>query len=78
MHKNTSKQNEIASDVYHFRSGDKRKQKQMKNTKKIKLVNIHQRNILSCTNAGVHNFIKLNKENIMQYTDLIKLGEFYF
>ena len=78
MHTNTSKQNPSASDVYHLRSGDKRKQKQMKNTKRIKLENVHQRNISSCTNTGVHDFIKLNKQSTHQFTDLIEPGEIYF
>ena len=77
MHTNTSKQNPVASDVYHLRSGDKRKQKQMKNIKRQKLENIHQRNISSCTNTGDHDFIKLNKQNTQQITDLVKPGEIY-
>ena len=78
MHTNTSKQNQVASDVYNLRSGDKRKQTQMKNTKKIKLENIHQRNISSCKNTGVHDFIKLNKQSTQQFTEIIELGEIYF
>ena len=78
MHKNTSKENPVVSDVYHLRSGDKRKQIQKKNTKRVKLENIHQRNISSCTNTGVHDFIKLNKQNTQQFTDIIELGEIYF
>ena len=76
MHKNTSKENSVASDVYHLRSGDKRKQIQKKNTKRVKLENIHQRNTSSCT--GVHDFMKLNKQNTQQFTDLIEPGEIYF
>ena len=75
MHTNTSKQNPVASDVYHLRNGDKRKQKQMKNTKRIKLENTHQRNISSCTNTGVHDFIKVNKQKIQQYIDVVEPGE---
>ena len=68
MYKNTSKRNPVASDVYHMKSGDK---------KKIKLESVHQRKILSCTNTAVQNFIKLNKQNTQQYTDLVELGEIY-
>ena len=63
MNKNTSKQNPVASDVYHLRSGDK---------KKRKLENIHQSNILSCSNTAAHELIKLSKQNTQQYTDLLK------
>ena len=77
MHTNTSKQNPVASDVYHLRSGDKRKQKQMKNMKRQKLENIHQSNISSCSNTRAHDFIKLNKQHTQQYTDLIELGKIY-
>ena len=78
MHANTSKQHQVVSDVYHLRSGDKRKQKQMKNTKRIKLENIYQSNISSCSNTGVDDFINLNKQNTQQYTDIIQLGEIFF
>ena len=67
MYKNTLKQNPVASDVYHLR-GDK---------KKRKLENIHQSNILSCSNTAAHELIKLSKQNTHQYTDLIELGEIY-
>ena len=77
MHKNTSKQNQVDSNVYHLRSGDKRKQKQMKNTKRINAENIHQRNISSCANTGVHDFIKQNKKNTQQFTNLIEPGDIY-
>ena len=66
MHKNTSKQNPIASDVHFSNSRDK---------KKRKLENIHQHNISCLRNAGVHDFIKLNKKNTHLYTDLIEQGE---
>ena len=66
MYKKTSKQNPLASDGYHLGCGDKKKQK---------LENIHQRNISSCTNTGVHDFTKLNKQNIHQYYYIIDLGE---
>ena len=66
MHKNTLKQNSVASDVYHLRSGD---------NKKPELENILQSSIISGSNIGVHDFIKLNKQNTQQYTDLIELGE---
>ena len=69
MHKNTSKQNPVASDVYLSNSRDKQR---------IKLENNHQRNTSSCANTGVHDFIKLNKQNTQQYTDLIELGEIYY
>ena len=77
MHANTSKQHQVVSDVYHLRSGDKRKQNQMKNTKRIKVENIHQRNISSLTNTGVHDFIKQNKKNTQKFTNLIEPGEIY-
>ena len=65
MHKNTSRQSPVASDE----SSD------MNN---IKLENIHQRNISSCTNTGILDFIKVNKQNTHQYTDYIELGEINF
>ena len=65
MHKNTSTQNPAESD-------------ESSDMKKIKLENTHQRSISSCANTGVHDFIKLSKQNTHQYTDLIKLGEIYF
>ena len=66
MHKNTSKQNPIASDVHFSNSSDK---------KKRKLENIHQHNISCLRTTGVHDFIKLNKKNTHLYTDLIEQGE---
>ena len=66
MHENTSKHNLVASDVHVVDSPNK---------KKIKLENILQSNISSCANTGFHDFIKLNKQNTQQYTDLIEQGE---
>ena len=78
MHNNTSKQKQAASDVYHLRSGDEMKQKQMKNIKRQKLENIDQSNISSCSNTGVHDFIKQNKQTTQHFSDLIQPGEIYF
>ena len=69
MHENTSKHNLVASDVHVVDSPNK---------KKINLENILQSNISSCKNTGVYDFIKLNKQNTQQYTDLIELGEIYY
>ena len=67
MHKNTSKQNSVASEVNILQSPD---------MKKRKLTNIHHSSNFS--NTAVYDFIKLSKQNTHQYTDLIKLGEIYF
>ena len=66
MNENTSNQNLVASGVHVVDSPNK---------KKINLENILQSNISSCANTRVHDFIKLNKENTQQYTDLIEQGE---
>ena len=63
MHKTTSKRNPVASDAAILKSHDK---------KKHKLTDIHQ-----SSNTAVHDFIKLNKQNISQYTGIFELGKIY-
>ena len=61
----TSKHNLVASGVHFVDSSNK---------KKIKLENVLQSNISSCA-TGVHDYIKLNKQNTQQCSDLIEQGE---
>ena len=69
MNKDTEKQNPVSSDVSLLKSPD---------VQKIIVENIHQSNSSSCTNTGANDFIKLNKQNTQQFTDLIESGEIYF